>query len=186
MFRSSWDYNYCSLSDSISCALSGRVYSHAADIKFTTYNQPLLTHWGRETHICMTNLTIIGSDNGLSPGRRQAIIWTNVGISSIGPLGTNFSEILIQIQTFSFTKMHLKMSSAKWRPFCPGLNELIPDTKKQLPITSRYSAWIVFHFIKIMWYRWQIKSYTFMLRFHKLRQYYIHQRLIIHIFLVGI
>ena len=32
-----------------------------------------LTHWGRVTHICIGNLTIIGSDNGLSPGRRQAI-----------------------------------------------------------------------------------------------------------------
>ena len=39
-----------------------------------------LTHWGRVTHICVGNLTIIGSDNGLSPGRRQAITWTNVGI----------------------------------------------------------------------------------------------------------
>ena len=83
-----------------------------------------LTHWGRVTHICVGNLTIIGSDNGLSPGRRQAIIWTNAGISWIGPLGTNFSEIVIVIQTFSFKKMHLKISSAKWRPFCLGLNEL--------------------------------------------------------------
>ena len=76
------------------------------------------------THICVGKLTNIGSDNGLSPGRRQAIIWTNAGISLIGPLGTNFSEILIGIQTFSFKKMHLEMSSAKWRPFCLGLNEL--------------------------------------------------------------
>ena len=37
---------------------------------------------------------------------------------SIGLLGTNFSEILIKIQTFSLTKMHLKLSSAKWCPFC--------------------------------------------------------------------
>ena len=79
---------------------------------------------GRVTHICVGKLTIIGSDNGLSPERRQAIIWTNVGILLIGPLGTNFSEILIGIQTFSFKKMHLKMSSAKWRPLCLGLNEL--------------------------------------------------------------
>ena len=83
-----------------------------------------LTHWGRVMHICVGKLTIIGSDNGLSPGRRQAIIWTNAAILLIGPLGTNFSEILIGIQTFSFMKMHLKMSSAKWRPFCLGLNEL--------------------------------------------------------------
>ena len=61
-----------------------------------------LTHWGRVTHICVGNLTIIGSDDGLSPGRRQAIIWTNAGILLIGPLGTNFNEILIEIYTFSF------------------------------------------------------------------------------------
>ena len=76
------------------------------------------------THICVGKLTIIGSDNGLSPGRRQAIIWTNDGILLIGPLGTNFSEILIEIHTFSLKKMHLKMSSAKWRPFGLGLNVL--------------------------------------------------------------
>ena len=51
-----------------------------------------LTHWGRMTHICVTNLTIIGSNNGLSPGRHQAIIWTDDGILLIGPLGTNFRE----------------------------------------------------------------------------------------------
>ena len=83
-----------------------------------------LTHWDRVTHTCLGKLTSIGSDNGLSPGRRQAIIWTSAGILSIGPLGTNFSEILIGIQTFSFKKMHLKMSSVKWRPFCLGLNVL--------------------------------------------------------------
>ena len=76
-----------------------------------------LTHWGRVTHICVSKLTIIGSNNGLSPGRRQAIIWTNDGILLIRPLGTNFSEILIGVQLFSFKKMDLKMSSAKWRPF---------------------------------------------------------------------
>ena len=75
-------------------------------------------------HICVGKLTIIGSDNGLSPGRRQAIIWTNAGMLLIGPLGTNFNEILIEIHTFSFKKMHLKMASAKWRPFCLGLNVL--------------------------------------------------------------
>ena len=83
-----------------------------------------LTHWGRVTHICVSKLTIIGSDNGLSPGRRQAIIWTNAGILFIWPLGTKFNEILIEIRTFSFKKMHLKRSSSKWQPFCLGLNVL--------------------------------------------------------------
>ena len=84
----------------------------------------VLTHWGRVTHICVSKLTIIGSDNGLSPNRRQAIIWTNAGLLLIASLGTNFSEILIEILTFSFKKMRLKVSSAKRRPFCLGLNML--------------------------------------------------------------
>ena len=75
-------------------------------------------------HICVSKLTIIGSDNGLSPGRRQAIIWTNAGILLIGLLGTNFGEILVGIQTFSLKKLHLKTSSAKWRLFCLDLSEL--------------------------------------------------------------
>ena len=78
----------------------------------------------REAHICAPNLPIIGSDNGLSPGQRQAVTWTNAGLLLIRHLGTNFGEIIIGIQTFSFKKMHLKMSSAKWRPFCLGLNVL--------------------------------------------------------------
>ena len=84
----------------------------------------ILSHWGRVTHICVSKLTIIGSDNGLSPERRQAIIWTNAGILLIGPLGTNFSEILIEIQTFSLKKIHLKMSSVKCCSFRLGLNVL--------------------------------------------------------------
>ena len=81
------------------------------------------------THICVSNLTIIGPDNGLSPGRCQAIIWTSAGILLIGPWGTNFSEVLIGIHTFSFKKIHLKMSSAIWRSFCLGLNVLIKEPK---------------------------------------------------------
>ena len=80
--------------------------------------------WDGVTHICVNNLTIIGSDNGLSPGRCQAIIRTNARIlliGPLGPLGTNYSESLIKIHTFSFMKMHLKIS-AKWRPVCLGLN----------------------------------------------------------------
>ena len=78
----------------------------------------LLINWLIEAEWRMyasLNWIIIGSDNGLSPVRRQAIIWTNGGILLIGPLGTNFSVILIGIQTFSFKKLHWKTSSAKWR-----------------------------------------------------------------------
>ena len=92
-----------------------------------------LTNWGRVTHICVSKLTIIGSDNGLSPGRRQAIIWTNYGILLIGPLGTIFSEILIKIYSFLFKKMILKMSSGKWLSFCLGLSVL--SQRQSNPVT---------------------------------------------------
>ena len=84
-----------------------------------------MTHWRRVTHICVGNLTIIGSDNGLSPGRRHDVIWTNGGNLLIGPtIETKFSEILSGIQAFSNKKMQLKMSSGKWRTSCLGLSVL--------------------------------------------------------------
>ena len=83
-----------------------------------------LTHWGRVTQICVNNITIIGSDNDLSPGRRQAIIWTNAGILLIWSLRTNVNDIFIEIHAFSFKKIYSKMSSGKWQPFCLGLNVL--------------------------------------------------------------
>ena len=89
------------------------IFDYFVTLKWREY----LTHWGRVTHICVGNLTIIGSDNGLSPGRRQAIIWTNAGILLIGPLRTNFSEVQIGIKTFSFKKMRLKVSSVNGAHF---------------------------------------------------------------------
>ena len=74
--------------------------------------------------VCVSKLTIIGSDNGLPPGQHQAIICTNARILLIGPLGTNFSKILIKIQTFSLKKRHLKTSSMKCCQFRLGLNVL--------------------------------------------------------------
>ena len=85
-------------------------------------------------------LTIIGSDNGLSPSWRQAIIWTNAGILSIG---TNFIEIQIAILTFSFQKTCLKVSSAKRRQFCLGLSELykLRDNALWEPIHPGHLIW---------------------------------------------
>ena len=84
---------------------------------YTTILFQMKTHSGRVTQISVSKLTINGSDNALSPGRRQAVIWTTAGILLIGPLRTNFREILIEIYTFKFKKMHLKISSGKWQPF---------------------------------------------------------------------
>ena len=52
------------------------------------------------TLICVGNLHITVSDNGMSPGRRQEIILTDAGILLISPLETNFNEILIVIDTY--------------------------------------------------------------------------------------
>ena len=83
----------------------------------------LLTHWGRVTCICISNYAVIDSNNGLSPGQWQAIIWANAGILLIVPLETNFIEILIKIHIFPFKKMQFKILSAKFQPCCHGLNE---------------------------------------------------------------
>ena len=72
------------------------------------------THWGRMTHICIGNLTIIDWC--------QAIIWTNAGILLIGPLKTNFSEIFAEIITFSkenlFESVVCEMAAILSRPQC--------------------------------------------------------------------
>ena len=75
----------------------------------------MVIHWGRATHICVGKLTIIGSDNGLSPGRRQTIIRTNAELLLIGSVGINFSEILIEIH---FEYVVCEMVSILSRPQC--------------------------------------------------------------------
>ena len=129
----------------------------------------LLTQWGRVTHICLGKPIIIGSDNGLSPDRRQAIIWTNAGILLIRPLGRNFSEILIGIQTFSFKKMYLKMSSEKWRSFCLGLNVLNTPV-----LTIPESTFRHFRYIHIQEDYIMDKSANFPLKSQQLDNVYSH------------
>ena len=77
--------------------------------------------WGQVTHVCVSSQIVINSDNGLSPGRRQAIIWSNAGILLIRTLGTNFSDILSKIHTFVFKKIHFKMSSADGNSFSASM-----------------------------------------------------------------
>ena len=80
-----------------------------------------LTHWGWVTHICVSKLTIIGSDNGLLPGRCQAIIWTNAAILLIRTLRTNFNEILCKIIYFHSRQCIwnvCEMSAILSRPQC--------------------------------------------------------------------
>ena len=101
---------------------------------------------------------IISSDNGLSPGRCQAIIWNNAGMLLNGPLGTNFSEILIKIYIFSFNKMHLKRSSAKRRPFCHGLHVLMKRQYRVCCDVSKHHIWTLAK--KIVSYLWMSANIT--------------------------
>ena len=110
-----------------------------------------------DAYIRQKKETSFGSDNGLSPDRRQAIILTNAGILLIGPLGTNFSEIVIEIHTFSFKKMHLKMSSAKRRLFRVGLDELTHWGQDKMAAIFQTTFSNAFSVMKI---------YEFRLRFH--------------------
>ena len=117
-------YDLCPVLHLRYCIKYGVIFAKLYNSKSYIFIQVrMLTHWGRVTHICVSELTIIGSDNGLSPGRRQAIIWTSAGILIIRTLGTNFSEDFSKIGGFSFKKMHLKMP-AKWGRFCLRLNVL--------------------------------------------------------------
>ena len=94
------------------------------------------THWSRVTHIWVSKLTIIGPDNGLAPGRHQAIIWTNYRMLLIRTLGTNLNEILSEIHSFSFKKMYFKMS-VKWWQFCLGPS-VIKDTEMCISATAHW------------------------------------------------
>ena len=81
-----------------------------------TYIQNIVFHWEvklnwlRSSNVCVDDLTTNGSDNGLLPCRRQAIIRTNAGILLIEPLRTNFCEILIEILTYIEIELD-------WKPF---------------------------------------------------------------------
>ena len=101
------------------------------DLRYLGHDES--TNWGRLTPICISELTTFGSDNGLLPGRHQAIIWTNAGILLIGPSRTNISDNFFEMHTFSWKNMHLKMLSGKWWPFCLSLNMLIVQKWNSLP-----------------------------------------------------
>ena len=111
-----------------------------------------LTHWGRVTYICISKLIIIGSYKSLSPGRRQAIIWTNAGILLIRTSGTNFNEVLSKIETFSFKKIHLKMP-AKWQTFCLSFNVLTHWGRDKVGAISQTTFSSTFSWMKMFEFR---------------------------------
>ena len=97
------------------------VSSGSANVNSLWKIQLVLTYWVKRIYV--SNLIIFGSEYGLSPGQRQAIILTIAGILLIWPLGVNFSEILIKIQIFSlkkkvFENVFFEMASILSRPQC--------------------------------------------------------------------
>ena len=120
------------------CVLSGLTWC------IYPYSSGLL-HWHWDNHDCP-------SASEATQSRRQAIIWTNDGILLIWPLGTKFSEISIEIHTFSFNKMHLKMS-VKWRPFCLGLNELTHWGWDKMDAISQTTHLNTFSWMKMLEFR---------------------------------
>ena len=95
------------------------------------------THLPIMPHICVSESGHHCFIYWIGAIRHQAIFWTNAGLLLVRPLGTIFSEILIKIRNFSFTKMHLKISSAKWRsPFVRGGDEL------KITATSTRGQWV--------------------------------------------
>ena len=52
-------------------------------------------------------------DDGLSPVQDQAIIWTNVVLLLIPPLGINFSPVGVKTRWFPFQEINSKLSSVK-------------------------------------------------------------------------
>ena len=91
------------------------------------------------------------------PVRRQAITSTNALLLSIRPLATNFSDIWIEIQNFSFMKMHLKMSFAKCQPFCPGGDELTNAYRDPRLRTASLGYNEIFPFI-ISYVKWGMRK----------------------------
>ena len=67
-----------------------------------------------------THLHLVSSALVQTMACSQTVIWINAHILLIRQQGIYFNEILFEIPIFSFKKMHLNMSSAKWRPFIQG------------------------------------------------------------------
>ena len=110
------------------------------------------------------NLTIIASDNGLSPVRCQAINCSNAGLLLIGLMGTNFSEIFINMKQISHKKLSLKISSEIagnfvsvsmcWteRDFDTGIHQGC----YLIPVLFQYTGVVAWHWMAKLFFHWQV------------------------------
>ena len=147
---------WCSMSWRCCCCRPPFTHNYVSTMG-PLWKDQLLSHWGRVTHICVIKLSIIGSDNGLSPGRRQAIIWTSAETLLISALRTNFSEIFSDIQMSWFKKIHLKMSSENGGHFvsasmCYGLKCEVVSYEGWNKPNSLWMLYIVVYMIIWMYF----------------------------------
>ena len=98
------------------------------------------------------NWVSIGSGNGLSLVRRQAITWTNDGLLSIGLLETNVSEIWIGILSFSFNKFIWKCRLPEWWWFCPGGDELTKKWNVDMTEMNKFDMYCYLSCIHVLWF----------------------------------
>ena len=131
---------------------NGRVQSQLVNCVSTPETHQLIeVEWHTHTHIyvyvyiyiCVSKSTIVGSDNDLSPGRRQAIICTNDGILLIRPVGTNFNELL----SSKFKYFHRRKYALKYcqilpispRPQCVNATYwFLMDSYRSIPMLFAY------------------------------------------------
>ena len=96
---------YCSVvCYRVVCRSAGLCRGQSVTGVYNFVQEIFIPHWGRMTHTCTSELVTIGSDQGLSSAPRQSTTWTNADALSIGPLGTKFNEILIEILMFHWRK----------------------------------------------------------------------------------
>ena len=90
-------------------------------------HQILLTHWGRVRHICVSKITIIGSDNGLSPPSHYLNqCWDIVNLTLKNKLQWNIHwHSYISIQENAFENVVCEMSAILSRPQC--VNTLVGE-----------------------------------------------------------
>ena len=125
-----WLTSWCVLGDNVSTTINSNLHKYhlcgtrahfdcfcrlLSWISNCYHDYTSLTHWGRVTHRCISKLNTIDSDNGLSPGRRQAIIWTNAGTLLIGPLGKNpLENVVVKLTAILSRPQCVKSASHKY------------------------------------------------------------------------
>ena len=127
----------------LQCGLWRSLYK---DVRIRLRSTNKKYHWGRVTHICVSKLTIIGSDNGLSPGRRHAIIWTNARILLIdsnlrnklqwNPRRNSFIFIIENV----FENVVCEMASIWSRPQC--VNQGVETSQRMFKMRPGAHFWV--------------------------------------------